>query len=650
MNPENEKTKESSSGLSRAAKKRAKKKSKNNNSMEEQQQPEIVLKVSSKEPPKKKRALEVSCKSEKRSKLGAVVDNDDAEGDDEKGAAELNSIVLPEDIQELLKSDNVKLKDILLLKNKNSAKAKDKGDDDKEMEEDENPFEELTSKERARSALTFLLAPSGISVEEFYDKYWEKKALVIPAPKHRKRFQGFLSLKAIRQLTEKHTLHYGKDLNVTRYHTIGKVKRRANMDPPPYEDGKTGELKYVEADSSFVWEQYDEKKATVRLLCPHKQNDNIHALLSLMEMEWGCMVGANAYLTPSGGSQGFAPHYDDIEAFCLQLEGRKRWKVYAPAKEARLPRVSSEDFTEEQMQDKEAVLDVVLEPGDMLYMPRGWIHHGITLPPSQGNDHSLHLTMSAMQQWSWVDYLELIMPEALDAAAHSETSVSLRTGLPRGFVDYMGAMYDQREDSALPDRLKVGAKLEPKAGDKEVANDEAEDEAEEMAERHRIQQLQDNFRNEAKRRIMRVAKEAMDMVDAGCDQIGKRFLSDRLPPGLTPNELVCTSEGQKDGKIWPSTLVRLARPGIARLVLEDGKAVLYHCCDNSRVFHEVPLSPMEFEVDDAPALEQLVTTVEPNWIPVQELISESMEDKIAITQSLYDEGILAIINPDGDPA
>lgn len=329
------------------------------------------------------------------------------------------------------------------------------------------------------------------------------------------------------------------------------------------------------------------------------------------------------------------------------MEGRKRWKVYAPAKEARLPRVSSEDFTEDDMSAMEPVLDVVLEPGDLLYMPRGWIHHAVTLPPSQGNEHSLHLTMSAMQQWAWVDYLELLMPEALEAAAHSETSISLRTGLPRGFVDYMGAMHDQRDDK-LPERLKEGAKLEAKPGESD--NDIVEEDNEDIAERWRLRKRQEHFRNEAKRRIMRVAKEAMDMVDACCDQIGKRFLSDRLPPGLSPEEYACTSEGQKDTDIWPTTLCRLARPGIARLVLEDGKAVLYHCNDNSRVFHEVPLSPMEFEVDDAPALEQLVTTVEPNWIPVSELISESMEDKISITKSLYDEGILAIVNPDGEPA
>lgn len=35
------------------------------------------------------------------------------------------------------------------------------------------------------------------------------------------------------------------------------------------------------------------------------------------------------YLTPPG-TQGFAPHYDDIEAFVVQLEGKKRWRVYSP--------------------------------------------------------------------------------------------------------------------------------------------------------------------------------------------------------------------------------------------------------------------------------------------------------------------------------
>jgi lysine-specific demethylase/histidyl-hydroxylase NO66 len=156
--------------------------------------------------------------------------------------------------------------------------------------------------------------------------------------------------------------------------------------------------------------------------------------------------------------------------------------------------------------------------------------------------------------------------------------------------------------------------------------------------------LQDSFKAEAKKKIMRVCKEALELITTGCDQMAKRFLSDRLPPAFTAQELAHTSESRAEngGKIWPNTMVRLAKPGIAHLVVEGDKAVIYHNADNSRVYHETPLSPLEFEIDDAPALEALVTTVEPHWICVRDLLHGDIEDKMEIAQALYDEGILAI--------
>lgn len=55
----------------------------------------------------------------------------------------------------------------------------------------------------------------------------------------------------------------------------------------------------------------------------------IHTLNASLQEYFSCFVGANLYLTPPD-SQGFAPHYDDIEAFVLQIEGKKLWKIYAP--------------------------------------------------------------------------------------------------------------------------------------------------------------------------------------------------------------------------------------------------------------------------------------------------------------------------------
>lgn len=82
------------------------------------------------------------------------------------------------------------------------------------------------------------------------------------------------------------------------------------------------------AKPSALWDFYS-NGCSIRILNPQTYNNKIHILLSTLQEYFGSMVGANVYLTPPG-SQGFAPHYDDIEAFVLQLEGRKHWRLYHP--------------------------------------------------------------------------------------------------------------------------------------------------------------------------------------------------------------------------------------------------------------------------------------------------------------------------------
>jgi lysine-specific demethylase/histidyl-hydroxylase NO66 len=238
-----------------------------------------------------------------------------------------------------------------------------------------------------------------------------------------------------------------------------------------------------------------------------------------------------------------------------------------------------------------------------------------------------------MQQWAWIDMLEIVIPEAVDACAKSETSSSLREGLPRGFMDYMGVMYEVAKDDNLPEPLK-----------KVTETEQNEDES---VQKRKL--LQEYFRGEAKKRIMKIAKTACSMIDATCDQMAKRFLAERQPPALLPIEKAMTAQGDTSANekpILPNTLCRLVRPGIGRLVIEDDKAVVYHCADNSREYQGHPISPLEFEMDDGPALEQLLTTAEPAWIVVNDLYHDTIEDKISITQALYDEGILAVRQPE----
>ena len=81
---------------------------------------------------------------------------------------------------------------------------------------------------------------------------------------------------------------------------------------------------------------------------------------------------------------------------------------------------------------------------------------------------------------------------------------------------------------------------------------------------------------------------------------------------------------------------------------------------NVRSLYSAPLNPLEFELDDGPAIEGLLHSY-PDGVVVSNLYhpSEELDDKISIAQALYKEGILVIedeaskpdehCESDGDP-
>jgi ribosomal protein L16 Arg81 hydroxylase len=134
----------------------------------------------------------------------------------------------------------------------------------------------------------------------------------------------------------------------------------------------------------------------------------------------GHPVQVNAYLTPAG-NRGFATHYDTHDVFVLQVDGRKRWRVHEPVLADPLERQPWGGHAPEvaATAEGEPALDVVLEPGDALYLPRGWLHSA----QAQG-ERSLHLTVGirALTRYALVEAL-------LGLAA---TDPRLRATLPFG--------------------------------------------------------------------------------------------------------------------------------------------------------------------------------------------------------------------------
>jgi JmjC domain len=137
------------------------------------------------------------------------------------------------------------------------------------------------------------------------------------------------------------------------------------------------------ADVPRVLDEVD-RGATVVLQGLHLTHHPLAVYSRELEARLGHPVQTNAYLTPRQ-SQGLPVHHDTHDVFVLQVSGTKRWLVYDPVLE--LP-LREQRYDPELGPPGETVLDVVLGPGDTLYLPRGWLHQALT-----SDDDSLHLTV-----------------------------------------------------------------------------------------------------------------------------------------------------------------------------------------------------------------------------------------------------------------
>jgi bifunctional lysine-specific demethylase and histidyl-hydroxylase NO66 len=128
-------------------------------------------------------------------------------------------------------------------------------------------------------------------------------------------------------------------------------------------------------------------------------------------------VQANAYLTPPV-AQGLNLHEDPHDVFAVQTYGAKRWVVHPPGE--------SED----------RAWDLLLQPGDVLYLPAGTRHAAQTV-----DTPSLHLTLG-VRTVTWRDVVGRAVDEVLAGRA------DLDEPLPAGWASSPESL-----GPALADRL-----------------------------------------------------------------------------------------------------------------------------------------------------------------------------------------------------
>ena len=237
-----------------------------------------------------------------------------------------------------------------------------------------------------------------MSVERFVDERLGKRPLYCEGEPG--RFRNLLNWDALARLLETHPLEpprlavmkSGVEIHSDRYlRRPGGISRL---------DGGALAL-LLDTGAALIINHVDDMSPEIAELA-----DNVGDCLD-------ARTAVNLYAS-FGSEAGFGPHWDYHDVIVLQLAGRKTWPIYGPTRENPLRgdpfQVPAADVQPEQV--------ATLEDGDLLHLPRGWIH-----APQPAGEPSLHLTI-AITRPTGAGFLEWLGEAPRDHPA-------VRAALPR---------------------------------------------------------------------------------------------------------------------------------------------------------------------------------------------------------------------------
>jgi len=216
------------------------------------------------------------------------------------------------------------------------------------------------------SWLAALLAP--VSVDEFLANYWLQQHLFCRGA--RDRFAHLLSWTTLNEILNHHwreTYRFrlacqGRDLTVSSY-----------ADP----DGFTPRIRVGDVTDHL------RRGATLSF----DAIDELHEPLSRLAGEFETFFRGGTKINIYAGWRslhGLDLHRDNQEIFILHMDGRKRWLLYGDSVEG----IDRTTLSTASVPPAGPILDEVLHPGDLLYIPRGCYHVAVPM-----NEPALHLTL-----------------------------------------------------------------------------------------------------------------------------------------------------------------------------------------------------------------------------------------------------------------
>jgi ribosomal protein L16 Arg81 hydroxylase len=260
-------------------------------------------------------------------------------------------------------------------------------------------FERQSPSAPAESSLDWLVSP--LSKKEFFEKYWEKRPLVIKRSEAN-YFSQLLSFEEVDRVLTTLDRRYpdillkdaNKSITAEDYTVAGGTVDVARL-YQLFEEGSTITLAYL-----------DTVVPPLTLFC------------RALEKEFSFPFQTNVYMTPPR-AQGAKPHYDTHDVFVLQVAGSKRWTIFGTPVESPLP---GQDFDPDLHELGAPTMDFQLDAGDVAYIPRGVAHEARSTDAV-----SLHITTGILR-YTWAD----LLLEVIAAASLNEPV--FRKALPPGFA------------------------------------------------------------------------------------------------------------------------------------------------------------------------------------------------------------------------
>ncbi|HEZ5036234.1 JmjC domain-containing protein [Neisseria meningitidis] len=175
-----------------------------------------------------------------------------------------------------------------------------------------------------------------------------------------------------------------KEAYVESFNDVDKIRYRFN---------KTAVYQYLQDGATMVYNRIDNEPFV----------DTIAKQVAQFAQAQTVVSGYLAF----GSSSSYRNHWDTRDVFAVQLIGKKHWTISAPNFDMPLYMQQAKDMPH-ITPSKTVDMEVILEAGDILYIPRGWWHN-----PMPMNCETFHLAIGTFPPNGY-NYMEWLMKKIPD--------------------------------------------------------------------------------------------------------------------------------------------------------------------------------------------------------------------------------------------